>query len=54
MFQALVGVMINAVMDDFGVLEYSTTSAGAVLDTMALLSTSGDALGTASQVSHFA
>lgn len=48
--QALVGAMIDAVIDDFGVLEYSTTSAGAVLGTLALLSTSGDALGTVSQV----
>ncbi|CAM9419179.1 unnamed protein product [Pylaiella littoralis] len=48
-YQAFVGTMINAVMDDFGVLEYSTTSAGTVLNTLALLSTVGDAVGTASQ-----
>lgn len=42
--------MINAVMGDFGVLEYSATSAGAVLSTLALLSTGGDALGIESQV----
>lgn len=51
MLQALVGVMIDAVMDDFEILEYSTTSAGAVLDTLALLSTGGDAIGVMSQVS---
>ncbi|CAN0146388.1 unnamed protein product, partial [Pylaiella littoralis] len=45
----LVGLMVSAVMDDFGILEYSTTSAGAAFDTLALLSTGGDALSSASQ-----
>lgn len=48
--KVLVGDMINDTMDDFGVLDYSTTSAGTVLDTLALLSTRGGAVGTALQV----
>lgn len=48
--KVLVGDMVNATMDDFGVLDYSINSAGAVLDTLALLSTRGDAVGTALQV----
>ncbi|CAN0146525.1 unnamed protein product [Pylaiella littoralis] len=48
-YQTLVGLMVSAVMDDFGILEYSTTSAGAAFDTLALLSTGGDALSSASQ-----
>lgn len=47
----VVGDMIDAAVDDFGVLDYSITSAGAVLDTLAILSTAGGALGTASQAS---
>lgn len=45
--------MINAAVVDFGVLDYSPTSAGAVLDTLALLSSNMDALGTESQVSSY-
>lgn len=42
--------MIDAAVADFGVLDYSLTSAGAVLDTLALLSSNSDALGTEPQV----
>eukprot|EP00903_Cladosiphon_okamuranus_P012876 g12026.t1 len=48
-YQALAEVMINAAVADFGVLDYSPTSAAAVLDTLALLSSNGDTLGTESQ-----
>ena len=51
--QALVGVMIDAAVADFGVLDYTPTAASAVLDTLALLSSNSDALGTESQVRSF-
>lgn len=50
MLQTLVGVMIGATIHDFVMLDYSPTTAGAVLDTLALLSSTGDALGAESQV----
>lgn len=43
-------MLVNGAVADFGVLDYSTTAAGAVLDTLALVSGSGDALGPQSQV----
>ncbi len=42
--------MIHAAVDDFGALDHTSTSVGAVLGTLALLSTSEDALGVESQV----
>ena len=42
--------LVNAAVGDFDVLDYSTTSAGAVLDTLALLSSSPEALGSEPQV----
>lgn len=48
--QKLVTALVSAASDDFGVLDYSTTSAGAVLDTLALLSSNPDVLGADSQV----
>lgn len=49
-FQTLATTLVSAAVADFDVLDYSTTSAGAVLDTLAILSSSPDALGTESQV----
>lgn len=48
-FQTLVTTLVNAAVDDYGVLGYSATSAGAVLDTLALLSSSPEALEAESQ-----
>ena len=42
--------MVNDAVVDLGDLDYSITAAGAVLDTLALLSGSGDALGSGSRV----
>ena len=43
--------MIHAAVDDFSVLDHSSISVGAVLGTLALLSSSEGALGVESQVS---
>ena len=52
LLQNLVTALVSAAVADFGGLDYSTTAAGAVLDTLALISGSGDALGSESKVSH--
>lgn len=44
--------MVTTAVADFGVLDYSITAAAAVLDTLALLSSTEDALGSESQVTH--
>ncbi|CAN0107042.1 unnamed protein product, partial [Ectocarpus sp. 13 AM-2016] len=48
-FQTFVATMIDATVHESSVLDYSTTTAGAILDTMAILSSSEKALNTDSQ-----
>lgn len=45
-------MLVGAAVADVGVLDYSITAAGAVLDTLALLSGSGNALGSESKVRY--
>ncbi|CBJ26948.1 conserved unknown protein [Ectocarpus siliculosus] len=53
-FQTFVATMIDATVHESTVLDYSTTTAGAILDTMAILSSSEKALNTDSQAAILA
>ncbi|CAB1100232.1 unnamed protein product [Ectocarpus sp. CCAP 1310/34] len=53
-FQTFVATMINATVRESTVLDYSTTMAGAILDTMVVLSSSEKALNTDSQAAILA
>lgn len=48
----LAGVMVEAVTNDYESMDYSTETAGTVLETFVVLSSDPNALGSESQVLH--